>query len=126
MNDDLDSMNDLDSILAEFGGSAPQEEAPAQETKKKKKKARAEEPVPAAPEKREKERRTFPHGKQNRGDLQAFLDAQPKEEAPVVMAHRNPLEGDVIMDATARLLAPRKPLRTPPPAPRAAEPLSAG
>ena len=27
MNDDLDSMNDLDSILAEFGGSAPQEEA---------------------------------------------------------------------------------------------------
>ena len=28
MNDDLDSMNDLDSILAEFGGSAPQEEAP--------------------------------------------------------------------------------------------------
>ena len=29
MNDDLDSMNDLDSILAEFGGSAPQEEAPA-------------------------------------------------------------------------------------------------
>lgn len=29
MNDDFDSMNDLDSILAEFGGSAPQEEAPA-------------------------------------------------------------------------------------------------
>ena len=25
MNDDFDSMNDLDSILAEFGGSAPQE-----------------------------------------------------------------------------------------------------
>ena len=88
---------------AEKKAEAP--EVPAQETKKKKKKAKAEEPVPAAPEKREKERRTFPHGKQNRGDLQAFLDTQPKEEAPVVMAHRNPLEGDVIMDATARLLA---------------------
>ena len=32
MNDDFDSMNDLDSILAEFGGSAPQEEAPAAPT----------------------------------------------------------------------------------------------
>ena len=39
MNDDLDSMNDLDSILAEFGGSAPQEEAPAVP-------AAAEEPTP--------------------------------------------------------------------------------
>ena len=39
MNDDLDSMNDLDSILAEFGGSAPQEEAPATP-------AAAEEPTP--------------------------------------------------------------------------------
>ena len=39
MNDDLDSMNDLDSILAEFGGSAPQEEAPAAP-------AAAEEPTP--------------------------------------------------------------------------------
>ena len=39
MNDDFDSMNDLDSILAEFGGSAPQEEAPAAP-------AAAEEPTP--------------------------------------------------------------------------------
>ena len=39
MNDDLDSMNDLDSILAEFGGSAPQEEAPTAP-------AAAEEPTP--------------------------------------------------------------------------------
>ena len=29
MNDDFDSMNDLDSILAEFGGSAPQDKAPS-------------------------------------------------------------------------------------------------
>ncbi|MEI3085519.1 MAG: hypothetical protein V8S87_05650 [Oscillospiraceae bacterium] len=39
MNDDFDSMNDLDSILSESGGSAPQEEAtPAP--------AAAEEPPP--------------------------------------------------------------------------------
>ena len=29
MNDDFDSTFDLDSILAEFDGSAPQEEAPS-------------------------------------------------------------------------------------------------
>ena len=91
----------------------PAPEAPAQGTKSKKKtkksKARKEEPAaetaPVVPVKKEKERRPFPHGKQNRGDLQSFLDAQPKEDAPVVFSHRDPLEGDVIMDATARLLA---------------------
>lgn len=78
-------------------------EAAAREAKEKKQ-ANVEAPAPA-PGKKEKERRTFPHGKQNRGDLQSFLDAQPKEDTPVVMVHRNPLEGEVVMDATARLLA---------------------
>ena len=50
-------------------------------------------------------RRPMPHGKQNRGDLQSFLDAQPKEDDSMVFDHRDPLEGEVIMDATARLLA---------------------
>ena len=50
-------------------------------------------------------RRPMPHGKQNLGDLQTFLDAQPKEGDGVVFDHRDPLEGEVIMDATARLLA---------------------
>ena len=94
---------------AQKAQAAQSQEAPAQEKPgKKKKKAKAPAEVPAlepAPAKPEKVRRTFPHGKQNRGDLQAFLDGQPQEAAPVVFAHRDPLEGDVIMDATARLLA---------------------
>ncbi|MGM9578947.1 MAG: DEAD/DEAH box helicase [Evtepia sp.] len=87
--------------------AAQSQAEPAQEKpgKKKKKKAKAQAEVPAPEPAPEKVRRTFPHGKQNRGDLQAFLDSQPQEAAPVVFAHRNPLEGDVIMDATARLLA---------------------
>ncbi|MDY4171277.1 MAG: DEAD/DEAH box helicase [Evtepia sp.] len=61
---------------------------------------------PAAPAlKKEKTRRAFPHGKQNLGNLEDFLAAQPTEEAAVSFQHRNPLEGEVIMDATARLLA---------------------
>ena len=64
-------------------------------------------PAPApAPEAPKKERRTYPHGKQNLGSLEDFLAAQPTEEAPdLSFHHRDPLEGDVIMDATARLLA---------------------
>lgn len=61
---------------------------------------------PAQPqEKGEKTRRTFPHGKQNLGNLEDFLAAQPVEEGAVSFSHRDPLEGEVIMDATARLLA---------------------
>lgn len=89
---------------AEKAAQSQAEPATEKPGKKKKKKAKTSAEVPA-PEKPEKVRRTFPHGKQNRGDLQAFLDSQPQEAAPVVFAHRNPLEGDVIMDATARLLA---------------------
>ena len=51
----------------------------------------------------------MPHGKQDREDLDVFLASQPKEAAPVTFIHRDPLEGDVIMDATARLLS-AKPL----------------
>lgn len=79
---------------------------PATEKKSRKAKAKAEPtPAPAAPEKKEKVRRTYPHGKQERTDLQAFLDAQPDADDPIYMNHRDPLKGEVIMDATARLLA---------------------
>ena len=62
-------------------------------------------PPAQPPEKGEKARRTFPHGKQNLGNLEDFLAAQPVEEGAVSFSHRDPLEGEVIMDATARLLA---------------------
>lgn len=82
------------------------QEAAAAAPAKKAKKAKAEPAaVPAAPEKKEKVRRTYPHGKQERTDLQAFLAAQPDADDPVYMNHRDPLKGEVIMDATARLLA---------------------
>jgi ATP-dependent RNA helicase RhlE len=79
--------------------------------KKKKAKTKVEitpvvEVAPAPVVKKEKERRTFPHGKQNLGSLQDFLDKQPDPDLAVPYTpHRNPLEGEVIMDATARLLA---------------------
>ena len=102
--------------------------APEKKSKKKKKaKTKAEaapvvvEAPPAPPVKKEKERRTFPHGKQNLGSLQDFLDKQPDPDLAVPYTpHRNPLEGEVIMDATARLLASKPVYRyyTPPkPAP---------
>ena len=72
----------------------------------------AREPIPVAPAppiKPEKTHRPMPHGKQDREDLSVFLSSQPQEAAPVTFAHRDPLEGEVIMDATARLLA-SKPL----------------
>jgi len=81
--------------------------------KAEKAKPKAEASIPAAPappiQKKEKAHRPMPHGKQNREDLDVFLASQPKEAAPVTFTHRDPLEGDVIMDATARLLA-AKPL----------------
>ena len=67
------------------------------------------EPIPVAPAppiKKEKVHRPMPHGKQDLEDLDVYLSShQPKEAAPVVFHHRDPLEGDRIMDATARLLA---------------------
>lgn len=64
-------------------------------------------------------RRPMPHGKQNREDLQTFLETEVPTAEPVSLAHHDPLEGEVIMDATARLLA-AKPIR------RAAKPGSGG
>ena len=84
-----------------------------QAAEKKAKAEPAEKPIPVAPappiQKKEKTRRPMPHGKQDREDLDVFLASQPKEAAPVTFIHRDPLEGDVIMDATARLLS-AKPL----------------
>ena len=91
------------------------EQTAASGKKKKRRKTAAETPVepipapPAPPIRKEPVHRPMPHGKQNRGDLETFLASQPRETEPVSFAHRNPLEGDVIMDATARLLA-AKPL----------------
>ena len=77
---------------------------------------------PAPPIKKEKVHRPMPHGKQDREDLEVFLASQPEEAAPVTFVHRNPLEGDVIMDATARLLAAKPRYRyAKPPAPRPQE-----
>ena len=52
------------------------------------------------------ERRPMPHGKQELGSLQDYLDRPVDAQAqPVSLAHKDPLEGEVVMDATARLLA---------------------
>ena len=96
---------------AQESPEAQGEEAPASSGRKRRrgkgKGAQQAAPAPApAPEAPKKERRTYPHGKQNLGSLEDFLAAQPTEEAPdLSFHHRDPLEGDVIMDATARLLA---------------------
>lgn len=89
-----------------------EQQVQAAEKPKKKGKAKEADPIPAPPAppiQKEKARRPMPHGKQNREDLDVFLSSQPKEAEPVAFPHRDPLEGDVIMDATARLLA-AKPL----------------
>ena len=98
---------------AQAAEGAPAEEKPASSGRKRRRgKGRGTQeaqaaPAPApAPEAPKKERRTYPHGKQNLGSLEDFLASQPTEEAPdLSFHHRDPLEGDVIMDATARLLA---------------------
>ena len=93
--------------------AAPAEAEPPHSTGKRKRRRgkgqgaqqpQAAAPAPA-PQPAEKPRRTFPHGKQNLGNLEDFLAAQPTAEETVTFHHRDPLEGDVIMDATARLLA---------------------
>lgn len=67
-------------------------------------------PPVSKPMKKEKTHRPMPHGKQNRGNLADFLAAQPSAEEAVSFSHHNPLEGEVVMDATARLFA-SKPVR---------------
>ena len=93
--------------------AAQQPEAPAAEaSSRKRRRGKAQEaaavpPAPPAPAaKPEKTRRTYPHGKQNLGNLEDFLASQPSaEEVSLSFPHRDPLEGEVIMDATARLLS---------------------
>ena len=86
---------------------APADPAPGRKRRRGKEQGQTAAPQPPAQpqEKGEKARRTFPHGKQNLGNLEDFLAAQPVEEGAVSFSHRDPLEGEVIMDATARLLA---------------------
>ena len=100
---------------AEKAQQAAASEAPANESKSRKHRRGKHRTEAAAPEaqqqaqpapKPEKTRRTFPHGKQNLGSLSDFLAAQPTDAEEASYApHRDPLEGEVIMDATARLLA---------------------
>ena len=100
---------------AEKAQQAAASEAPADESKSRKRRRGKHRTEAAAPEaqqqaqpapKPEKTRRTFPHGKQNLGSLSDFLAAQPTDAEEASYApHRDPLEGEVIMDATARLLA---------------------
>ncbi|MCI8414494.1 MAG: DEAD/DEAH box helicase [Ruminiclostridium sp.] len=48
----------------------------------------------------------MPRGKQGLQNLQAFLDAQPDpDEAVIAPIHQDPLKGEKVMDATARLLS---------------------
>ena len=107
--------------------AARKKQAAEQKPVKAEKAEKAEAPIPVAPAppiQKEKTRRPMPHGKQDREDLAVFLAGQqPKEAAPVVFTHRDPLAGDVIMDATARLLA-SKPLHrySKPPAQRRRDP----
>ena len=64
------------------------------------------------------ERRPMPHGKQDLGSLQDYLDRPVDTQAqPVSLSHKDPLEGEVIMDATARLLAAKPVYRYYKPAP---------
>ena len=102
-------------MLVEKAQQAAASEAPADESKSRKRRRGKHRTEAAAPEaqqqaqpapKPEKPRRTFPHGKQNLGSLSDFLAAQPTDAEEASYApHRDPLEGEVIMDATARLLA---------------------
>ena len=94
MNDDLDSMNDLDSILAEFGGSAPQEEAPsappaaAEELPPQpvsEPEAREEKPTEEAPRRQSQERATarpVREPKPVRAPVSAAPAPEPQEAAP--------------------------------------------
>ena len=104
---------------------AAAEEAPAKKKRKKKKKKPAAAPEVSAPAPvRETPAepalpRSAPRPAARRGSLQDTLPADPA--MPVTDFHKpNPLDSDVIMDATARLLAPRRPA-APPPAPQKAK-----
>ena len=97
---------------------APAEEAPAKKKRKKKKKSAAAPETPAVPEPLDTgfeipEMPYLPKTERPRlarsGVLMDTGDSMPNTE----FRRPNPLDSDVIMDATARLLAPRKPMFSP-------------
>ena len=83
-------------------------ETPAPPAKKKKKKKKPASPAPAAPAAMQKEPAYSPLPTRPKlirsGNLMDTGDSMPNTE----FYRPNPLDSDVIMDATARLLAPRK------------------
>ena len=96
----------------------PQPDAPAKKKRRRKKKSAAAPELPAGPaapapepaNEPVKERPSSRSVRQGR-----LLDTMPAEPAmPVSDFHKpNPLDSDVILDATARLLAPRRPAAQP-------------
>ena len=113
---------------------APQNEAPAKKKRKKKKKKAVEAPmaeqtsteivIPVEKKKPAPTPTPVRERTPSRGVRQGSLaDTMPVDPSmPVAdFVKPNPLDADVILDATARLLAPRKPVAAPTPAPKKAE-----
>lgn len=76
---------------------------------------KAEQPVPAQPEQKKKSRRGVRNSATLEEALTATSPARPSAPEPAFADFRrpDPLASDIIMDATARLLAPRKPTPRP-------------
>ena len=76
---------------------------------------KAEQPVPAQPEQKKKSRRGVRNSATLEEALTATSPARPSAPEPTFADFRrpDPLASDIIMDATARLLAPRKPAPRP-------------
>ena len=76
---------------------------------------KAEQPVPAQPEQKKKSRRGVRNSATLEEALTATSPARPAAPEPTFADFRrpDPLASDIIMDATARLLAPRKPAPRP-------------
>ncbi len=73
---------------------APADPAPGRKRRRGKGQGQAAAPAPAQPpEKGGEGPADLPHGKQNLGNLEDFLAAQPVEEGAVSFSHRDPLEG---------------------------------
>ena len=96
----------------------PQPDTPAKKKRRRKKKSAAAPELPAGPDAPAPEPANEPVKERpsSRGVRQGrLLDTMPAEPAmPVSDFHKpNPLDSDVILDATARLLAPRRPAAQP-------------
>ena len=76
---------------------------------------KVEQPVPAQPEQKKKSRRGVRNSATLEEALTATSPARPSAPEPAFADFRrpDPLASDIIMDATARLLAPRKPAPRP-------------